>query len=83
MSGGFTATCSSGTAIAAPSGLTGYDCCRSANAGAVTELVKIDWGCSGIFCSDPAGTVYMQVSPHGGSQTAECATGYSLSWSDD
>ncbi|MFO0611512.1 MAG: hypothetical protein U0414_02905 [Polyangiaceae bacterium] len=84
QSGSFSASCANGSsAVAAPTGLSGYSCCQSTLGAGVADQVKINWGCSGTFCSDGTGTVYMRVTPKNGSQTAECTTGYSLSWVDD
>lgn len=84
QSNSFSGTCASGsTSVTAPAGLSGYVCCQSTLGAGVTETVKIDWGCSDVFCSDATGTVYVRVSPKGGSQTPECVTGYTLTWVDD
>lgn len=82
QSGSFSASCATGASVGAPSGLSGYSCCANPTGGNVTENVKINWSCSGTFCSDGTGTVVMVVRPHGG-QPAECSVGYSLSWVDD
>jgi hypothetical protein len=78
----FSASCASGSSVTAPSGLSGFSCCQSTLGAGVTENVKINWGCSGTFCSDSTGTVFVRVSPKG-TQTQECTTGYTLTWQDD